>query len=218
MGVGADHDDLGAVGRLGQLVRTEHRTPLGEVLREEGCFRPREAVRVGPQVVLVAPGVTSCPCRARTASPRPFPSRRHRAPLSASRAHHNRDDATYPPHICVAGARRVRRLHIGGPRALTDVPALAIAFYRCALASAVLLPLGCALRHRDELRHDAHLAAGSCSARGSPLAVHFATWVSSLSYTSIAASRARPDDADLGRARRAADRGAALRRGRGSGS
>jgi drug/metabolite transporter (DMT)-like permease len=68
-----------------------------------------------------------------------------------------------------------------------DVPALTIAFYRCALASVVLVPIAWA-RHRDELRR---LRPGSrrlLIVSGIALGCHFATWVSSLSYTSIAAS------------------------------
>jgi len=68
-----------------------------------------------------------------------------------------------------------------------SVPALAIAFYRCALASVVLLPL-LWFGHRDELRA---LSPGSrwlVLGSGLALGCHFAAWVSSLSYTSIAAS------------------------------
>jgi drug/metabolite transporter (DMT)-like permease len=67
------------------------------------------------------------------------------------------------------------------------VPALAIAFYRCALASAVLLPL-LGLRHRDELRSLSRSSRWLLLGSGLALGCHFAAWVSSLSYTSIAAS------------------------------
>jgi drug/metabolite transporter (DMT)-like permease len=67
------------------------------------------------------------------------------------------------------------------------VPALAIAFYRCALASAVLLPI-LWLRHRDELRSLSRTARWLLLGSGLALGCHFAAWVSSLSYTSIAAS------------------------------
>jgi drug/metabolite transporter (DMT)-like permease len=67
------------------------------------------------------------------------------------------------------------------------VSSLAIAFYRCALASAVLVPLALA-RHRAALvalsRHRRWLLVAS----GVALALHFVTWISSLSYTSVAAS------------------------------
>ena len=68
-----------------------------------------------------------------------------------------------------------------------DVPALTIAFYRCALASLVLVPLAWT-RHRDELRGLSRGSRRLVIVSGIALGLHFATWVSSLSYTSIAAS------------------------------
>jgi len=67
------------------------------------------------------------------------------------------------------------------------VPALAIAFYRCALASVVLLPL-LWVGHRDELRALSPPSRWLLLGSGLALGCHFAAWVSSLSYTSIAAS------------------------------
>lgn len=68
-----------------------------------------------------------------------------------------------------------------------DAPSFAVAFYRCAMASVILVPLGL-LRHRDEYRRltsrQWRLAVGS----GVVLAAHFATWISSLSFTTVAAS------------------------------
>jgi drug/metabolite transporter (DMT)-like permease len=68
-----------------------------------------------------------------------------------------------------------------------DVPPLAIAFYRCALASLVLVPLAWT-RHREELRSLPRASRRLLLLSGVALGCHFATWVSSLSYTSIAAS------------------------------
>lgn len=68
-----------------------------------------------------------------------------------------------------------------------DVPALTIAFYRCALASVVLVPLAWT-RHRGELRNLRRGSRRLLIVSGVALGCHFATWVSSLSYTSIAAS------------------------------
>jgi drug/metabolite transporter (DMT)-like permease len=68
-----------------------------------------------------------------------------------------------------------------------DVPPFAIAFYRCALASAILVPLAW-LRHRDELRALPRDRRWLVLAAGVALGLHFATWIPSLSYTSIAAS------------------------------
>ena len=66
-------------------------------------------------------------------------------------------------------------------------PALAIAFWRNALASAVLLPYA-ASRHRAELaalsRREVRLSILS----GALLGAHFATWIPSLSFTSVASS------------------------------
>jgi drug/metabolite transporter (DMT)-like permease len=69
------------------------------------------------------------------------------------------------------------------------VPALAIAFWRNALGVAVIGPYAL-LRHRSELaglgRRDLVLTLLS----GTALALHFATWVPSLFYTSVASSTA----------------------------
>ena len=73
--------------------------------------------------------------------------------------------------------------------AATAVPALAIAFWRNALASAVLWPVAL-LRCRAELRglsaHERRLALLA----GLLLALHFATWVPSLTFTSVASATA----------------------------
>jgi drug/metabolite transporter (DMT)-like permease len=70
---------------------------------------------------------------------------------------------------------------------LADAPSLTIALYRNALAAAVLLPLALT-RHRDEIRKLSRrqwlIALGS----GALLAIHFATWISSLALTTVAAS------------------------------
>jgi len=70
---------------------------------------------------------------------------------------------------------------------LADAPALVTAAYRVGLASLILVPLA-AWKARDELRSlsfgDIRLAVLS----GFFLALHFATWISSLDYTAIANS------------------------------
>jgi len=70
---------------------------------------------------------------------------------------------------------------------LADAPALVIAAYRVGLAAAVLLPLAL-IKVRRELAglsaRDLRLAGLS----GFFLALHFATWISSLDYTSVANS------------------------------
>ena len=67
------------------------------------------------------------------------------------------------------------------------VSSLAIAFYRCALASVALVPLAW-VRHREELRALPFRRRWLLVASGAALGLHFATWISSLSYTSVAAS------------------------------
>jgi drug/metabolite transporter (DMT)-like permease len=67
------------------------------------------------------------------------------------------------------------------------VSSLAIAFYRCALASAVLVPIAL-VRYRGTLRAMSRAERGLLVAAGLALALHFVTWISSLSYTSVAAS------------------------------
>ena len=66
-------------------------------------------------------------------------------------------------------------------------PSLVIAAYRLALAALILLPLALVYR-RQELaglrRRDLGLALGS----GFFLAIHFAAWISSLEYTTVASS------------------------------
>jgi drug/metabolite transporter (DMT)-like permease len=70
---------------------------------------------------------------------------------------------------------------------LAEAPALAVSFYRVGLASLIVAPFGLspAARHWRRLTRRHRLALlGS----GLALAAHFATWIASLSYTSIAAS------------------------------
>ena len=70
---------------------------------------------------------------------------------------------------------------------LADAPPLVIAAYRLCLASLILAPLAW-LHSRQELcrlaRRDIILAVAS----GAFLALHFALWIASLSYTSVATS------------------------------
>jgi drug/metabolite transporter (DMT)-like permease len=71
--------------------------------------------------------------------------------------------------------------------AATAVPALAIAFWRNAMASAVLVPavlVGFRAELRGLDRRERRLAALA----GLLLALHFATWVPALTYTSVASA------------------------------
>jgi drug/metabolite transporter (DMT)-like permease len=77
--------------------------------------------------------------------------------------------------------------------AFAAAPALAIAFWRNALAVGVLAPVAVA-RKRDELHRlagrDGRRELGSCVLAGLALAVHFGTWVPSAKLTTVAASTA----------------------------
>jgi len=68
-----------------------------------------------------------------------------------------------------------------------DMPSLVIAAWRLTLASAVLLPLAIS-RRREELSHMSRSAWGLALLSGFMLALHFATWITSLAYTSVASS------------------------------
>ena len=70
---------------------------------------------------------------------------------------------------------------------VADAPALTIAFYRTAMAASVALPMA-AVRHRKELRGLSRRQVAIAAASGGLLALHFATWITSLSFTSVAAS------------------------------
>ena len=67
---------------------------------------------------------------------------------------------------------------------LADAPAVAIAMWRCALGAAILLPP--ALVRGDRFPKGRDLYAGIAS--GVALGAHFGFWISSLDYTSVAAS------------------------------
>ncbi len=67
---------------------------------------------------------------------------------------------------------------------VAGAPALAVAFWRCALGVAILLPP--ALVRRDRFPKGRTLYVGIAS--GVALGAHFGFWISSLDYTSVAAS------------------------------
>ncbi len=68
-----------------------------------------------------------------------------------------------------------------------EAPALAIAFWRNALAVAVLAPV-CVARRREEIARLERRPARGALLAGLLLAAHFATWVPSLSFTTVASS------------------------------
>lgn len=71
--------------------------------------------------------------------------------------------------------------------AVTAVPALAIAFWRNALASAVLAPV-VVLRRRQELRGLLRRERRLAALAGVLLALHFAVWIPSIRFTSVASA------------------------------
>jgi drug/metabolite transporter (DMT)-like permease len=68
-----------------------------------------------------------------------------------------------------------------------DMPSLVIAAWRLTMASAVLLPLALT-RRGPELKQMSGMAWGLAILSGFMLALHFASWISSLAYTSVASS------------------------------
>jgi drug/metabolite transporter (DMT)-like permease len=73
--------------------------------------------------------------------------------------------------------------------AATAAPALAIACWRNLMAGGLLLPIA-ALRRRAEIRGLDRRQWGLCLLSGALLAGHFATWVPSVTLTSVASSTA----------------------------
>jgi drug/metabolite transporter (DMT)-like permease len=67
---------------------------------------------------------------------------------------------------------------------LAEAPAVAVAFWRCALGAALLLPPALVRRERFPRGRDLYVAVAS----GVALGAHFGFWISSLDYTSVAAS------------------------------
>jgi drug/metabolite transporter (DMT)-like permease len=70
---------------------------------------------------------------------------------------------------------------------LADAPSLVIAAYRVGIAALVILPLAC-WKTRSELRSLSISDLKYASMAGFFLALHFAAWITSLQYTSIAVS------------------------------
>ena len=103
--------------------------------------------------------------------------------------HNQKDDApALPPAlVLVVGVAAASTSSIFIRFAQSEAPSLVIAAYRLSLATLILLPV-MASRHRTDLRamsfRDIAISIGS----GIFLAIHFATWISSLEYTNVASS------------------------------
>jgi drug/metabolite transporter (DMT)-like permease len=67
---------------------------------------------------------------------------------------------------------------------LAEAPAIALAFWRCALGAAVLVPPAIVRRDRFPMGRELYVGVAS----GVALGAHFGFWISSLDYTSVAAS------------------------------
>src|SRR6266516_7807089 len=70
---------------------------------------------------------------------------------------------------------------------LAHAPPLAMAFWRNLIATALLAPIALR-RHRPELRALSRREVAVAVTYGVLLAGHFATWIPSLRYTTVAAS------------------------------
>lgn len=70
---------------------------------------------------------------------------------------------------------------------LGDAPPFAVAFYRCVMAVAVLLPIAM-IRDRAAFRVFTSRSLSLSLVSGAFLALHFATWIPSLDLTTVAAS------------------------------
>jgi drug/metabolite transporter (DMT)-like permease len=95
--------------------------------------------------------------------------------------------------------------------AATVAPALAVAFWRNALAVGVMLPF-VAVRRRDEVRRISRREWWLIVGAGALLAAHFATWVPSVKYTSVASATALVASQPVWAALIARARGAAISR------
>jgi drug/metabolite transporter (DMT)-like permease len=95
---------------------------------------------------------------------------------------------TLPPHLGLAlGVLSSSTAAILIRFAQRDAPSLVIAAYRLALASIILLPF-VIFRQREELKQFNRKRFLLAALAGFFLAFHFATWITSLEFTSVASS------------------------------
>lgn len=98
------------------------------------------------------------------------------------------NDRALAPQLALAlGIMAVSSGSIFARFAQADAPSLAIAAYRLSLATLFLLPVAW-LRYRLIIRGLGAREWGWLLASGLFLAIHFATWITSLEYTSVASS------------------------------
>ena len=97
---------------------------------------------------------------------------------------------TGPVRTLLLMAVGVAAVSLSGPlMALAVVPPLAIAFWRNAFATVAIAPAA-VVRRRGELRDLSGRRLGLVLLSGVMLAIHFATWVTSLTLTSVASATA----------------------------
>ncbi len=92
-----------------------------------------------------------------------------------------------PYFVVFAGVVAVSTASIFIRLAQREAPSLVIAAYRLGIAAAILLPMAW-LQARNEIRHFSRREYLLLLLAGFFLALHFASWISSLQYTSIASS------------------------------
>jgi drug/metabolite transporter (DMT)-like permease len=111
------------------------------------------------------------------------------APATVARTEHGVLAVPAPADLAVMVVAILAVSTSGPLMAAAAAPALAIAFWRNGLATAVLVPWTL-VRHRDELRGLRGRQRMLAVVAGVFLAFHFATWVPSLTYTSVASATA----------------------------
>ncbi len=99
-----------------------------------------------------------------------------------------RSQADFRPYLGVGlGVTTVSTAAILIRLAQVEAHSLVIAAWRLTLATIILTPIALSTR-RSELRALTHRERGSMLVSGLLLALHFATWITSLAYTSVAVS------------------------------
>ena len=98
---------------------------------------------------------------------------------------HNNAPGIHPYFILISGILAISTGAIFAR--IADAPALVIAAYRVGLASVLLVPVAC-WKARDELRSLSSKDLKIAFFAGTFLAMHFATWISSLKFTAISNS------------------------------
>jgi len=101
---------------------------------------------------------------------------------------HNKPPPTVPPKLALLfGILAVSTAAIFIRFAQENAPSLAIAAYRLVIASLILTPLA-VFQRRTEIGGLSKGQVGLLILSGIFLAVHFATWITSLEYTTVASS------------------------------